>query len=55
MILMHTFEKQFLVSNDFNAYNLRVLGHFDTWRLDKVFIIWFLRHFVPKIYIEKNI
>ena len=27
---------------------MRVLGHFDAWRLDIVFAIWLLKHFVPK-------
>ena len=43
----------FLLSNAFNVYNLKALGHFDTWRLDIAFLI-FLRHFVPK-YISQNI
>ena len=38
----------FLLSNAFNIYNLKILGYFDTSSLDIVFLIWFLRHFVPK-------
>ena len=37
-----------LLSNTFNVPNFRVLKHFDTWRLDIVFLKWFLSCFVPK-------
>ena len=47
--------KPIFTSSGFNAYSLRVLGHFHTWRLDIVFLIWYLRHFVPKYILKKHL
>ena len=44
-----------LLSITFNVYNVRILEHFDTWKPDIVFLIWFFDIFCTKIYIKQYI